>query len=101
MSRQIESRHRPAFTLMELLLVVSLTARVVSLLMPSLVSARQEARRVFCLNNLHQLGILAQTYSQDDPDAEAVAVPQNGNFVALIDGLYDYGGSSGSLDNLL
>jgi len=101
MSRQIDSRHRLAFTLVELLLVVSLIALLVSLLMPSLVSARQEARRVYCLNNLHQLGILAQTYSQDDPNAEAIAVPHNANFVALIDGIYDFGGNSGSLDNPL
>lgn len=96
-------RPRPApcgFTHLELLLVVSIIVLLIALLMPALVSARQDARRVFCMNNLHQLGILAQTYAQDDPKAQAIAVPNNGNFVALIDGIYDYGGQSASLDDV-
>jgi type II secretory pathway pseudopilin PulG len=103
MSR-LTGHHRPpspprGFTLTELLLVISIIIFAIALMMPALVSARHEARRVVCLNNLHHLGILAQTYAQDDPRAQAVAVPYNGNEVALVDGIYDYGGNSASLDN--
>jgi len=91
--------NRPrGFSLMELLVVISIIVLLIALMLPSLTSARQEARRMYCLANLHQLAVLAQTYSQDDPDGQSIAVPHNGNAIALIDGLYDYGGPSASLD---
>ena len=59
---------RRAFTLIELLVVVSIIALLVSILLPSLSDARDQARRVVCMSNQHQLGLGSVAYSADWDD---------------------------------
>jgi len=51
-----------AFTLIEVLVVVAIIALLISILLPSLSAARDEARKVVCTTNLHQIGIASASY---------------------------------------
>lgn len=57
-------KHKTAFTLIELLVVISIIAVLMAVLMPALSKAREQARATTCRNNLKQLGVAIQIYSQ-------------------------------------
>ena len=54
-----------AFTLMELLVVISIIALLASILFPVFARARENARRSSCSSNLKQIGLGILQYSQD------------------------------------
>lgn len=53
------------FTLVELLVVISIIALLLSILMPSLNKARESAKRIVCKNNIRQVGLAHIVYAQD------------------------------------
>ena len=59
------SRHPDGFTLIEILVVISIIALLVSILLLALSSARDTAKRMLCMNNQRQILIAQHTYAYD------------------------------------
>ncbi len=87
MSQSNRRCHRGvAFTLVELLVVIAIIALLVSILIPSLQTAREATRKIICRSNMRELLLGVRLYAQDyndsifpvDPDAAGTSAPAIG-----------------------
>ncbi len=67
-SRGTGGKQRSGFTLIELLVVIAVIGLLISLVLPSLGSARRTAWTVLCQNSLRQIGVGLRMYMDDQKD---------------------------------
>ncbi|MHC4319370.1 MAG: type II secretion system protein [Planctomycetota bacterium] len=94
-------RTSEGFTIIELLVVVSIIALLVGILLPAIGKARDNARVNTSKSNLRQIGIAHQTYAADWADRHVTYVRDNlglygGDVVAYNNAIY--GGTSSRYD---
>jgi prepilin-type N-terminal cleavage/methylation domain-containing protein/prepilin-type processing-associated H-X9-DG protein len=79
--------NQPAFTLVELLVVVAIIALLIAILLPALRTAREQAKRVVCQLNLHQIALAWHYYLISNED----------HFLQAPNANLNYGGQQGSV----
>ena len=88
---------RPAFTLIELVAVLTVSAILVALCVPALAGARRNGRLVRCAANLMALGHASHIYAAQDPNE--LVIPIHPLARSLEDprttGVSEWGGKSG------
>lgn len=63
--KKLRIKNKKAFSLIEILVVLVLVGVLAGFLVPALQGARENAKRIACVNNLRQIYFAVEMYSQD------------------------------------
>jgi prepilin-type N-terminal cleavage/methylation domain-containing protein len=78
------------FTLIELLVVVAIIALLISILLPSLQGAREQAKQAYCLSNMASLGKSSNAYASEDKREQIIPIHiSHTNALSVITGWSD------------
>ena len=72
MNHRVE--RKGGFTLIELLVVIAIIALLISILLPSLDQARQQAKRVTCTAHIKAIATTSRVYEADDANGWGIPV---------------------------
>ncbi len=75
---EIRNQESPGFTLVELLVVITIIGILVALLLPAVQSARESGRRTQCSNNLKQIALAVRGYAEAEGQVPEGALNQGG-----------------------
>ena len=89
------AQRRPGFTLIDLLVVISIIALQIALLLPALKQAREVARQTQCLSNTRQYGMTLSTVATDNDDRLPML---NGTDISVTDYVTEFTRIMGSRD---
>ncbi len=95
-----------AFTLIELLVVVAIIALLISILLPSLARARDQAKSIKCMSNMRSMGQAMQSFAQSHKGRFQIAASREmRNYILkVIDPnsiYYEYERTAGGTRNLI
>ena len=76
--RSIFNCRSARFTLIELLIIITIIAILMTLLLPALNSARKTAKKISCLSNMKQCGVYIAVYSGNFKDQFILSDASNG-----------------------
>ncbi len=99
MKNVLKRNSRGGFTLIELLVVIAIIALLISILLPSLESARRQSKQSTCLSHIKNIATSSRVYEADDPSGWGIPVHPWQFFQSQQDptfiGAYEYGGKAG------
>jgi len=72
-----DKQHSSGFTIVELLVVISIIALLVGILVPAVQKARDSAKTTQSKSNIHQVMIALANYSSDHNDRNFSTAPDN------------------------
>ncbi len=77
-------RFNRAFTLIEMLVVITLIGLLVAMLLPAVQSARESARRIECSSHLKQIGLALENYAGSHQVLPGATNGRNYSYISMI-----------------